>query len=297
MAHFLDRLERAAESDVTVLLRGESGTGKELAAKAMHHLSPRRDGPFRAINCATLTPELLASELFGHVKGAFTGAVADKAGLFQLADRGTLFLDELADLPLNLQGQLLRVLQERTFVPVGGTRPVTVDVRLLSATHKSLREEVLEGRFRRDLMYRVRVVPMFLPPLRERGLDDLAALTWHFIDQGNARHARTIERINPRAAEVLAAHPWPGNVRELDNAIQHAFVMGDGPVLHRRDLPPEFQPALGETPRDRDTPEDEKARIAEALTTHQGHREETARSLGMSRSTLWRKMKTYGLSA
>src|SRR3989475_7091043 len=177
-------LRRVARADCTVLLGGETGTGKELVGRAIHAESPRRKAPFQAVNCATFSPTLLESELFGHVHGAFTGAVRDRDGLFALADRGTLFLDEVAEIPLDVQGKLLRVMQEKTFVPVGGTRPVTVDVRVISATNKPLRREVAEGRFREDLSYRMRVVHLFLPPLRE-GRGDIEALFWHFIARMN----------------------------------------------------------------------------------------------------------------
>ena len=180
MRSFFELLRRAARSDASILIRGESGTGKELAAAAIHQLSRRRNRPFQAINCATLTPELAASELFGHVRGAFTGAIREREGLFALANGGTAFLDEVAELSPDIQGRLLRVLQEQTFVPVGGTEPIHVDVRMLAATNKSLRDEVERGRFREDLMYRIRVVPLFLPPLVERD-GDVEALTWWFI--------------------------------------------------------------------------------------------------------------------
>src|SRR5215467_2492822 len=175
------RLRRIARASCTVLLGGETGTGKELVARAIHAESPRRKAPFQAVNCATFSPTLLESELFGHVRGAFTGAVRDRAGLFALADGSTLFLDEVAEIPLDLQGKLLRVMQEKTFIPVGGSRPITVDVRVISATNKSLRREVAEGRFRDDLSYRLRVVPLSLPPLRQRE-GDVEALFWHFVD-------------------------------------------------------------------------------------------------------------------
>src|SRR5213593_2658030 len=192
MEALFTKMRRVARAQCTVLIGGETGTGKELVARAIHAESPRRRAPFQAVNCATFSPTLLESELFGHVRGAFTGAVRDRAGLFALADGGSLFLDELAEIPLDLQGKLLRVMQEKTFIPVGATRLVTVDVRVISATNKSLRREVAEGRFREDLSYRMRVVPLFLPPLRKRR-GDIEALFWHFVEGMNRGGLRRIE--------------------------------------------------------------------------------------------------------
>lgn len=290
-------LERVAATEASVLLRGETGTGKELAAAAIHAMSGRAAGPFRAINCATLTPELAASELFGHVRGAFTGAVSNRSGLFALADGGTVFLDEVAELSLDIQARLLRVLQERTFVPVGGTSAVSVDIRLVTATHRSLREEVEAGRFREDLMYRVRVVPVFIPPLVDR-TGDIEALVWTFIDRFNAQGRRKIEGIETEAFELLLAYPWPGNVRELRNVVEYAFAVGEGPVLLPSELPPELR---GELPprrkQDHGTPEDEeRARIVEALEISSGHKTHAAELLGISRTTLWRRMRELGLA-
>jgi len=204
-------IRNAAETEATVLVRGESGSGKELAAKAIHNLSARRDAPFLAINCAALSSNLLDSELFGHVRGAFTGAIKEHRGLFQRAQGGTLFLDEVAELPLDLQAKLLRVIQERNFIPVGGDRSIDVDVRIVAATHRSLREEVKYGRFREDLMYRLRVVPIFIPPLRERR-EDIGLLLWHFIHLHNAGNFRKIEKIDPHAgfARLCLARQYPG---------------------------------------------------------------------------------------
>jgi transcriptional regulator with PAS, ATPase and Fis domain len=293
-------IRNVAETEATVLIRGESGTGKELVARALHLESHRRDGPFLAINCAALTPSLLESELFGHVKGAFTGAVRDHAGLFQRAHGGTLFLDEVAELPLELQAKLLRVLQERTFLPVGSDRAVTVDVRIIAATHRSLREEVKAGRFREDLMYRLRVVPVFLPPLRERR-QDVSFLLWHYIDRHNLRGPRQIGSIAPEAMRRLLDYPWPGNVRELQNVIEYAFAVGRGSKLTLDDLPPEFREAQPPSlPADggaviRTRRRDEADLIREALQSSGGHLEEAARLAGMSRATFWRKRKKYGL--
>ncbi len=300
MKALLRDVGRVARRDVTVLVRGETGTGKELVARAIHLESPRRRGPFVAINCAALPPQLLESELFGHVRGAFTGAVKDAPGQFRVADGGTIFLDEIGELSLDLQAKLLRVLQEKSVIPVGGRAPVPVDVRIVSATHKSLREAVDAGEFRADLMYRIRVVPLFLPPLRERR-SDIMLLVDKFIEMQRGRGEREIRGVSPGGRLVLERYDWPGNVRELQNVIEYAFAMGEGPILTESDLPSEL---LGEEPGPRvanrprakrlNAPP-EAERIAVALERAAGHRGRAAQSLGMSRATLWRKMKQYGL--
>lgn len=292
-------IRNVAETEATVLIRGESGTGKELVAHALHLESVRRGKPFLAINCAALTPSLLESELFGHVKGAFTGAMRNHAGLFQRAHGGTLFLDEVAELPLELQAKLLRVLQEQSFIPVGGDAAITVDVRIIAATHRSLREEVKAGRFREDLMYRLRVVPIFLPPLRER-VQDVDLLLWQCIQQHNQHGPRHVDSIAPDAMRRLLDHRWPGNVRELKNVIEYAFAVGRGNAITMDDLPPEFR----EAPRSNNTlltsdissgRMNEAELIREVLQSADGHLETAARQLGMSRATLWRKRKKYAI--
>jgi transcriptional regulator with PAS, ATPase and Fis domain len=291
-------IENAAETAATVLVRGESGSGKELVARAIHQLSVRRDAPFLAINCAALSSNLLESELFGHVRGAFTGAIRDHSGLFQRAHGGTLFLDEVAELPLELQAKLLRVIQERNYIPVGGDRSIAVDVRIVAATHRSLREQVKNGEFREDLMYRLRVVPIFIPPLRERR-EDIGLLLWHFIRLHNAEHFRRIEKIDPSAMQALLDYPWPGNVRELHNVVEYAFAVGRGTVLRCSELPPEFRESRGsEAPVKPASPvsaEQEAAAIRNALAQCNGMITPAARALGMSRATFWRKRKLYGL--
>ena len=296
MLRMFDLLRRVARTEASVLIRGETGSGKELVVRALHELSPRSGRSFQAVNCATLTPELLASELFGHTRGAFTGAIKDRKGLFKLADGGTLFLDEIAEMPLDIQARLLRVLQEQTFVPLGGSEPVQVDVRLLAATHRSLRNEVEAGRFREDLMYRVRVVPLFLPPLRERQ-GDVEALTWRFIDEFNQQGFRQVVQLGDCALEALLRHRWPGNVRELRNVVEYAFAVGEGPLLTCDELPPELR---GEAPpeperRELTLQQIERERIVDALRTAGGKRGLAAEALGMSRSTLWRKLRELGL--
>jgi PAS domain S-box-containing protein len=291
-------VRNVAETDATVLIRGESGTGKELVARALHEESYRRGRPFLAINCAALSPNLLESELFGHVRGAFTGALKDHAGLFRRADGGTLFLDEVAELPLELQAKLLRVLQEKTFLPVGGDRPMTVDVRIVAATHRSLREEARAGRFREDLMYRLRVVPIFLPPLRARR-GDIELLLWHYIERHNVRGPRRILSIGPDAMHLLLDYPWPGNVRELHNVVEYAFAVGRGDTLRTEDLPPEFREeraAVFALPLSEQTAESgEAARIRMALERAGGRIDAAAEFLGVSRATFWRKRKKFGL--
>lgn len=293
--------ERAARRDASVLLRGETGTGKELFARAIHALSPRARGPFAAINCAALPATLLESELFGHVRGAFTGAVRDQPGFFKGADRGTAFLDEVAEMPIDLQAKLLRVLETKTVIPVGGREPVPVDVRIVAATHQSLRAAVSAGRFRADLMYRLRVIPIFLPPLRARPLD-VALLTQKLIEELNEKGGRRIIRTAPPALARLEAYSWPGNVRELRNALEYAYVIGEGPVLVPGDLPleiaePNTAPDWMDAPSHTHAPEEptETAEIRRALERARGNREGAAEILGISRVTLWRRMRALGI--
>ena len=219
-------VERVASSNATVLVRGESGTGKELIARAVHYNSPRRDKPFIAVSCAALPETLLESELFGYEKGAFTGAVGQKAGRFELAHRGTLFLDEIPDISPAMQVKMLRVLQEREFERVGGTKPVRVDVRLLAATNRDLEQAVANGEFRPDLYYRLQVIQIFLPPLRERR-EDIPALVEHFIEKFNKENGKNIKFVSPEAMDLLMKYNWPGNIRELENAIERGVVLAD----------------------------------------------------------------------
>jgi transcriptional regulator with PAS, ATPase and Fis domain len=294
-------VERAAKRDVSVLVRGPTGSGKELIARAIHDLSPRKDGPFRAINCAALPPALLESELFGHVRGSFTGALKDSPGYFRAAHGGTLFLDEVAEMPLDLQAKLLRVLETKSVIPIGGTDAVAVDVRIVAATHQSLRHAVEQNRFRADLMYRLRVVPIFLPPLVARR-GDLELLTDKLIQQLNAEGHRRIDQVSRAARDAIAAYPWPGNVRELRNALEYAYVIGDGATLLDVDLPPEvsgmqFDPdaTAVNMPSVEQDESPEAKRIRRALAHAEGSRERAAQILGISRVTLWRRMKSLGL--
>jgi transcriptional regulator with PAS, ATPase and Fis domain len=292
-------VERVAQVDAPVLVRGETGAGKELVASALHDLSPRSKGPLRALNCAALPPHLLESELFGHVRGAFTGAVKDTPGHLVSANGGTLFLDEVAELPLEVQAKLLRVLETHSVLPVGARVPVPVDVRFVSATHRSLREEVAQGRFRADLMYRLRVIPVMLPPLRARA-GDVMLLVEKLLAEHNGRGHRRIEKVSPSAERILSDYAWPGNVRELRNVLEYAYAIGDGPVLVPSDLPPELsQESAADAPHESASPAEpqspEARRIAVALERSAGSRERAAQVLGMSRVTLWRRMKALGL--
>ena len=291
-------IQSAAKTEATVLVRGESGTGKELVARAIHDLSSRNKQPFLAINCAALSLNLLESELFGHVRGAFSGAIKDHAGLFSQADGGTLFLDEVAELPLELQAKLLRVIQERVYTPVGDTRSYKVDIRIVAATHRALREEVKAGRFREDLMYRLRVVPIFIPPLRERR-EDINLLLVHFIKQHNQKNLRQIEKIDPQAMRVLLDYQWKGNIRELQNVLEYVFVVGRGSVLRISELPPEFRespaPVKDQIEAAVLSAEEEKQAIEQALIQCNGKVSPAAKLLNISRATFWRKRKAYNI--
>lgn len=298
MQKVFDTIRRVARAGVPVLVRGESGSGKELVARAIHAESPRAQRPFVAVNCAALTPSLMESELFGHKQGAFTGAIRDHKGLFEQAHRGTLFLDEVAELPLDMQAKLLRVLEEKRVTPVGAARSVAVDVRIVSATHRGLRTEVQAGRFREDLMYRLRVVPLFLPPLRAR-TGDIELLLHHFL-RATPSIDGPIASVAPTALARLKAHPWPGNIRELRNVVEYAYAVGAQQRLELSDLPPEFHgrptdgPAPGRpAPTDVDSSEAQAIRAALAATG--GHVGQAAEALGISRPTLWRRRKRYGI--
>jgi len=280
------------KSDATVLVTGESGTGKELVARAIHAHSPRRDGPFVAVNCGAVPGELLESELFGHARGAFTSAVRDRIGRVELAANGTLFLDEVGDLPPPLQVKLLRVLQERSFERVGESHSRKMGARVIAATNVDLAQAMADGRFRDDLYYRLRVVPIVVPPLRERR-EDVEPLARHLLHRVGSRNGRLL-RLSPDAMRALLAYPWPGNVRELENALEYALAVCRGPTVLPEDLPVEVQRLVPATlPVER--PREERALIERTLVTHHWSREGAARALGMSRTTLWRKMRELGL--
>jgi transcriptional regulator with PAS, ATPase and Fis domain len=293
-------IERVAADDDTILVRGDTGSGKELVAGAIHALSSRRKGPLRAINCAALPSNLLESELFGHTKGAFTGAHRDTPGHIQLAHKGTLFLDEVAEIPLDVQAKLLRVLETHTVIPIGGREPLPVDVRVVSATHRALRKEVEAGRFRADLLYRLRVIPIFLPPLHERRGDIALLCEKLLLDMGAGRR-RKIERVSPSALAILDRHSWPGNIRELRNVLAYAFAIGDGPVLLPSDLPPELltgevRASISDVEARPHADPSERARVGEALRRAGGNRARAAAALGISRVTLWRRMRELSIA-
>jgi Nif-specific regulatory protein len=308
MQRVLQRVERLARSDATVLLAGESGTGKELVARALHAGSARASGPFVAVNCAALSETLLESELFGHEKGAFTGAIAQKKGRVELAHRGTLFLDEVGELALPLQAKLLRVLQEREVERVGGTRPIRVDVRVVAASHRDLAAAVAAGGFREDLYYRLDVVTVRLPPLRERRADVPLLARW-FLAELAAACKRPVHAISPAARRLLLAHSWPGNVRELRNAIEHAVVLGDGDTLLAEDLPESVREAAPAATPDAAGGADgeregafhaelrarKKELIAAALAESAGNVTAAARQLGLHPNYLHRLMTSLGL--
>jgi formate hydrogenlyase transcriptional activator len=296
----LKKVETVAPTDATVLIRGETGTGKELVARAVHDLSPRQSRTFVKLNCAAIPTGLLESDLFGHEKGAFTGAIAQKIGRFELAHQGTLFLDEVGDIPPELQPKLLRVLQEQEFERLGGTKTIKVDVRLVAATHRDLAKMVSEGRFREDLYYRLNVFPVVLPPLRERR-DDIPRLVRHFTQRFARRMGRRIEAIPSAVMDALVRYPWPGNVRELQNIIERAVILSPGPSLQvpLGDLQPAATPAPAPAAAAVTLAEAEREHILAALRGTGwvlGGPNGAAARLGMKRSTLRWKMNKLGIS-
>jgi NtrC-family two-component system response regulator AlgB len=295
MQRALATARQAARSDATVLLSGESGTGKSVLARQMHAWSPRAAAPFVVIACTTLSEHLLESELFGHVKGAFTGAWKDKPGRLEAAGNGTLFLDEVGELPLELQAKLLRVLEERAFERVGGTRTLTVDARLIAATNRDLEVEVREGRFREDLYFRLNVIAIRIPALRERA-EDLPALVDLLLGGLAARLGREGLQLAPEARRLLLAHRWPGNVRELANALERAAVLARGDTIGPEDLPDRLLAPAGPAPATPgDTLEQLEQRHIQTVLAESATLEEAAARLGIDVTTLWRKRKRYGL--
>lgn len=300
MARICDLIATVARSDATVIIQGETGTGKELVARAIHQHSGRAGRPLISVACAAIPETLLEAELFGHEKGAFTGAIRERKGRFELAHQGTLFLDEVVDLGPALQAKLLRVLQEREFERIGGTRTIKVDVRVISATRKRLEDEVLAGRLREDLFYRLKVIPVTLPPLRDRK-EDILPLSDHFLEKYARPLAKQIQGITPEACRYLLAYQWPGNIRELEATIQRAVTLTKNAMLTPEDLALEVGSGVQEQPSVRAYPlteairEAERRYLQEVLQSVGGQRKRAAEILGISRKTLWKKMKLLGL--
>jgi two-component system NtrC family response regulator len=290
------RIQQVADKEVTVLLNGESGTGKELVSRAIHNASPRRNRPFVATNIAALPDTLVESELFGHEKGAFSGAIRKKPGCFEMAEGGTLFLDEVGEMSPKSQVDLLRVLEQREVRRIGGEDLFPVDVRLVAATHADLEEFVEEGKFREDLYYRLNVVPIRVPPLRERR-DDVPLLVNHFLRQAEQRHARESKRMSGAAMQILCDYSWPGNVRQLRNLMERLVVTVEDPILHTKDLPPEMRTVPQQVAMTLEVAvgEAEKDAILAALSKCGQHRERAAKILGISVRTLHYKMNRYNL--
>ena len=305
MAKLLETVAQVAPSEATVMVTGESGAGKELIAGAVHYNSPRKDGPFVKMNCAAVTETLLESELFGHEKGAFTGAHKRKEGKFRQADGGSLFLDEVGEMSLSMQVKLLRALQEMEFFRVGGEELIKVNVRVIAATNKDLLQEVEAGRFREDLYYRLNVVTLAVPSLADRR-EDIPLLARHFLERFSEKNHKKIKGFSPHAMDQMLRYTWPGNVRELMNAVERAVVMSRAELIQPDDLPPEIQNRQQEDPVDFSLKiwdegvsleEMEKATIIKTLESTAGNKSEAARRLGITRKTLRKKLKGYGVSA
>jgi len=284
----LDTAKTVSEYDVNILIEGETGTGKSLLAKYIHYLSPRRDGPFVKVNCAAIPESLLEAELFGYVKGAFTGAVRDKPGKVELAEGGTLFLDEIGDMPLHLQAKILHLVQEKEFERLGDTKTRRANVRIIASTNKNLRELIKQGQFREDLYYRLSVVKLLLPPLRERK-EDIPALVNYFIEKYSRKYSRKIRSITSEAMRILLSYNFPGNVRELENVIEHAVITCRGTLIKQEDLQIEMENNSMEMIEERE-------RIKRVLEEVGGNKSLAAKILGMHRTTLWRKLKEFGIS-
>jgi len=301
MHEIFDLIETVADSDANVLIEGESGTGKELVARAIHRLSGRGEKPFLGVNCASLNENLMESELFGHIRGAFTGAVKDRMGRFEMAEGGTLFLDEVSEIGPHLQAKLLRVVQEREYQRVGETRARKADVRILSASNRRLKDLLAGGSFRDDLYYRLNVVSIIPPPLRDRK-EDIPVLVDYFLDRSRDHRGGLRRSFSPLAMRVLLEYSWPGNVRELENAVERARICSRGEVIEESALPAEIRRGGGTThrgarPAGQGPAEPKEETIREALSRCRGNREEAALLLGISRVTLWRRMKRLGVSA
>jgi len=296
MTRIMDMIARVAPTDSTVLITGESGTGKGLVAHKIYQLSQRSRRPFITVDCGTLVETLFESELFGHVKGSFTGADANKIGKFELAQNGTLFFDEISNIGLEVQAKLLRAVEERKISKVGSHRVITVDVRIIAATNKDLTKAIKDGAFREDLFYRLNVVLIQMPPLRERK-SDIPLLVQHFLEKYNARLRKEFRGISPDALDLMVRHDWPGNVRELENTVERLVVLSPGPYLEPADLiftgtvlTTGTEAAVGTSLKDL-----ERDHIIQTLQRFDGHKNETARALGIDRKTLREKLKRYNI--
>jgi len=307
MIEIFELIDKVADCDSTILINGETGTGKGLVARAIHKKSRRRDKPLISINCGAIPENLLESELFGHVKGAFTGATTSKPGKFEIADGGTVFLDEIGDMSADLQVKVLKVLEEGEFEPVGGSKTVKVDVRIIAATHRDLSEEVQKGNFREDLFYRLYVIPMTLPSLKER-MGDIRHLAAYFLERSNCRNNRQVQGIGEDALEAMMAYAWPGNVRELKNMVERLVVLKGNGVIRRQDLPPEMRggaraleaPAAIEISEEgiclnSAVTEFEKALILQSLEKTKWVKNKAAKLLHLNRTTLVEKIKRHQL--
>lgn len=292
---------QVAESDSTILIQGESGTGKDVIARAIHSHSPRGTGPFITINCAALPENLLESELFGHKRGSFTGAIKDKDGLFKVADGGTIFLDEIGNMSIGLQVKMLRVLEDKIITPVGETKPIEVDVRLIAATNADLEAEVKAGRFRADLFYRLNVIPLFIPPLRERP-GDIEILARYFVEKFCQKLNRPVKNLGKKAMALLTQHRWPGNVRELENTLERAVLLSQNDLIEPADFPEKLGQATSvgvvseSTPANPTLESIEKAYIHYVMSQTEGKKSRAAKILGIDTSTLYRKLDRYNLN-
>jgi DNA-binding NtrC family response regulator len=303
MHEVVELVKRVAASNASVVVTGDSGTGKEVVARAIHGLSPRKDKPFVALNCSAIPATLMESELFGYERGAFTGADQRRIGNFEMAHGGTLFLDEIGELPLEMQGKLLRVLEERRLRRLGGKGEIEIDARVLCATNRELKEEVRAGRFREDLFFRLHVFTIRLPPLRERP-EDIPLLVHHFIEKFSGETGKHVKGVTPAAMEVLRAHAWPGNIRELRNTVERAMILVDGDMIGEEQLPPDMRPRAGGGGEaalglqlGMELKEVEKQYILSSLRRNRGNKARTAEQLGISEKTLYNKLHRYAARA
>jgi two-component system, NtrC family, response regulator HydG len=298
MQNLFELIDNVAQSEAPVIIQGQSGTGKELVARAIHQAGVRRDKPFVKVNCAALNENLLESELFGHIKGAYTGADRTRIGRFEAAHEGTIFLDEIGDIPLSIQVKLLRVLEEKEIERVGDHQPISVNVRVITATNKNLEELTAKGLFREDLFFRINVFPLHCPPLSER-MEDIPFIVQSFIKQNSIQSGKKILGLTPEAMEILLAYSWPGNVRELRNAVEYAFVLCPGGAIGKQHLPPKIlkhEEIIPKTAFDPRVDSGEREKFLQILRQAGGNQSEAARILGVSRVTIWKRMKKYDIN-